>query len=258
MRFKDQVAIVTGSGRGIGRAALLGFAREGAKVVVNDVDEAPAKEVLREVEAAGGQGIACPGSVTDRAAVKRMVDDAVAAFGTVDILVNNAAVLITAMLPKMTEEQWDRCIDIDLKGVFNCLQAVAPVFMQRGEQNPTAKCNGKVVSVTSVAGLRGTIGSINYAAAKAGVIGITMSAAKEWGRYRVNVNAVAFGIVETRMTEAIRGTPKIKELYEQQTLMGYFATPEEVAPTILFLASADANYITGHVLNVTGGLHIGF
>lgn len=153
MRFKDQVAIVTGSGRGIGRAALLGFAREGAKVVVHDVDEAAAKEVLREVETAGGQGIVCAGSVTDRAAVKRMVDDAVAAFGTIDILVNNAAVLITAMLPKMTEDQWDRCIDVDLKGVFNCLQAVAPVFMQRGEQNPGAKSNGKVVKLNVTGGL---------------------------------------------------------------------------------------------------------
>ena len=258
MRFQDQVAIVTGSGRGIGRAALLGFAREGAKVVINDVDEPAARAVLREVETGGGQGIVCPGSVTDRTAVKRMVDETVAAFGTIDILVNNAAVLITAMIPKMTEEQWDRCIEIDLKGVFNCLQAVAPVFTQRAEHNPQAKCNGKVVNVTSVAGLRGTIGSINYAAAKAGVIGMTMSAAKEWGRYRVNVNAVAFGIVETRMTEGIRGTPKIRELYEQQTLVGYFATTDDVAPTILFLASADANYVTGHVLNVTGGLHIGF
>lgn len=258
MRFQGKVAIVTGSGRGIGRETALRFAREGAAVVVNDIDPDVAEETLAAIRALGGHGIAATANVADRAHVQAMVDATVAAFGTVHILVNNAGVIDTAMLWKMTEQQWDRVIDIHLKGTFNCLQAVAPLFIARAQQNPEAKSNGKVINTSSTAGLRGTIGQINYGTAKAGIIGLTMSAARELARYRVQVNAVAFGTVETRMTEVIRSDPRFADRYTRDIPLGYVAKPEDVAPPILFLASDDANYITGHCLNISGGLFMGY
>ena len=258
MRFEDKVAIVTGGGRGIGKVAALNLAAEGAKVLINELDKEPAQETLEIIKKNGGTGAISLGSVTDRAYVKSMVDTAVKEFGTVDILINNAGVTRTAMIIKMTEEEWDQVIDVNLKGVFNCMQETGKVFVRKAKENPDALCNGKIVNVTSVAGLRGTIGQINYGAAKAGVIGLTMSGAREWGRYRVNVNAVAFGVVETRLTETILQDPRFAEKYKSEIALGWFAKPEHVTPSILFLASADADYITGDVLNVSGGLHIGY
>lgn len=258
MRFQGKVAIVTGSGRGIGRETVLRFAREGARVVVNDIDRDVAEQVLAEVRAAGGEGLVSTADVANRAQVQEMVDATVAAFGTVDILVNNAGIINTAMLWKMTEEQWDRVIDVHLKGTFNCLQAVVPLFIERAQRQPNAKSNGKVINVSSRAGLRGTIGQINYGAAKAGIIGLTMSAARELARYRVQVNAIAFATVETRMTEVVRTDPRFAQRTLADLPLGYIAQPEDVAPPILFLASDDANYITGHTLNVTGGGFMGF
>jgi 3-oxoacyl-[acyl-carrier protein] reductase len=257
VRFKDKVVIVTGSGRGIGRETVLRFAREGARVVVNDLDADVAEQVLAEVRALGGHGIVSTADVASRTQVQAMVDATVETFGTVDILVNNAGIIDTAMLWKMTEAQWDRVIAIHLKGTFNCLQAVAPLFIARAQRQPEARSNGKVINTSSIAGLRGTVGQINYGAAKAGIIGLTMSAARELARYRVQVNAVAFGTVETRMTEVIRTDPRFAERYTKDIPLGYVATPADVAPPILFLASDDANYITGHTLNISGGLYMG-
>lgn len=256
MRFKNEVVVVTGSGRGIGRAVALQMAQEGAKVVINDLDEGVTQAVVNEIQEAGGQAIAVIGSVANRDDADRLIDKAVQKFGTVHTLINNAAVIRPAMIDKMTDEQWDTVIDIGLKGVFNCIRAVAPIFKERAKQNPESLSNGKVVNVTSVAGLTGTIGQINYGAAKAGVVGMTMSAAREWGRYRVQSNAVAFGVVETRMTETIR-RDKFADTYKSKIVLNRFARVEDVVPGILFLSSTGANYITGHVLNISGGYHIG-
>lgn len=257
MRFAGKVVIVTGSGRGIGRETALRFAREGARLVVNDLDADVAEAACAEIRAQGAEAIASTANVAHRAEVREMVDAAVATFGTVDVLVNNAGIVRAAMLWKMTEEQWDQVLDVHLKGAFNCLHAIAPIFIARAQERPDAKSNGKIINTSSIAGLRGTMGQVNYGAAKAGMIGLTMSAARELARYRVQVNGVAFGTVETRMTEVIRTDPRFAERYTRDIPLGYVARPEDVAPPILFLASDDANYVTGHTLNISGGSYIG-
>lgn len=256
MRFENQVVVITGSGRGIGKAAGLKMAAEGAKVVINDVNEEVAASVVNEIKNAGGQALAVIGTVANPEDANRLIDTAVKEFGTVHTLINNAAVTKAAMIDKMTDEQWDLVVDVGLKGTFNCIRAVAPIFKERGKENPEALSNGKIVNVTSVAGLTGTIGQINYGAAKAGVVGLTMSAAREWGKYRIQSNAVAFGVVETRMTETIR-QEKFADTYKSKIVLNRFATTNDVVPGILFLSSSDADYITGHVLNISGGYHIG-
>jgi|MGYP001237229711 3-oxoacyl-[acyl-carrier protein] reductase len=258
MKLKDKVAIITGSGRGVGQAAAQSFAREGAKVVVTDIDAEPAQETVKSIQEAGGEAMAFIGGTDDREAVQQMVDETVKKYGTIDILVNNAGIIKPAMINKMTVEQWNAVLNINLTGVFNCLQLVGNVFIQKAKQTPDAHSNGKIINVSSVAGLRGTMGQINYGAAKSGVIGITMSAAREWSRFHINVNAVAFGVVATRMTEVIRTDPRFSEEYRKQIPFGRYATPEDVAPAMLFLASSDADYITGQTMSICGGLHIGF
>lgn len=258
MRFKDQVAVITGSGRGIGRAVALHIAKEGGKVVINDLDETAAQSVVEEIKTLGGDATAAIVNVAEPKGADQLIEHAVKIFGTVHILINNAALIRPAMIDKMTDEQWDLVIDVGLKGVFNTTRAVAPIFKQRAKDNPDALSNGKVINMTSTAGLAGTIGQINYAAAKSGVIGMTMSTAKEWGKYRVQSNAIAFGVVETRMTETIRSKEKLTEIYKERIPLKRFATTEDVTPGILFLSSYESDYITGHVLNVSGGSHIGF
>lgn len=255
MDFKNEVVIITGSGRGIGRSVALKIASQGGKVVINDLDEDNALAVVSEIEEAGGKAVAVIGSIADRKVAEALVGKAVTEFGTVTTLINNAAVVKASMIHKMTDDDWDLVIDVGLKGVFNCIRAVAPIFIERGKQNPEALSNGRIVNVTSVAGLTGTVGQVNYGAAKAGVVGITMSTAREWGRYRIQSNAIAFGIVETRMTETIRGD-KFADGYKSKIVLNRFAETEDVVPGIMFLASPGANYITGHVLNVSGGYHI--
>ena len=256
MQVENQVVIITGSGRGIGRSIALEMAQAGAKVVINDLDEEVAFSVVNEIKKEGGEAIAVVGSVAEQETSERLVEMAVKEFGTVNILINNAAVTRPAMIEKMTNEQWDLVVDVGLKGVFNCLKAVAPIFKERGKLNPEALSNGKIINITSVAGLTGTIGQINYSATKAGVVGMTMSAAREWGKYRIQSNAVAFGIVETRMTETIR-TEKFEDVYKSKIVLNRFAKTDDVVPGIMFLSSPGANYITGHVLNISGGYHIG-
>ncbi|WP_017379062.1 SDR family NAD(P)-dependent oxidoreductase [Paenisporosarcina sp. TG-14] len=256
MQFDNQVAIITGSGRGIGRSLALEMARAGAKVIINDLDEEVANLVVEEIKKDGGEALAVIGSVAERETAEQLVKKAVQQYGTVNILVNNAAVTRPAMIDKMTDEQWDLVVDVGMKGVFNCIRAVAPIFKERGKQNPDALSNGKIINITSVAGLTGSIGQINYSAAKAGVVGMTMSTAREWGKYRIQSNAVAFGIVETRMTEIIR-TEKFEDVYKNKIVLNRFALTDDVVPGIMFLSSPGANYITGHVLNISGGYHIG-
>ena len=190
MRLKDNVAIVTGSGRGIGEAIVLRFAEEGAKVIVNDVNEADAKAVVDKVKAAGGQAIAVLGSVGDRAVVQKMVDTAVSQFGTLDIIVNNAGITRDAMLHKMEDAQWDSVIAVNLTGVYYGIQCAGRIMRDRGY--------GKIINISSTSAL-GNAGQLNYSASKAGVIGMTKTAAKELGPKNINVNAIAPGMIWTDM-----------------------------------------------------------
>lgn len=244
MRLEGKVAGITGAGRGIGRAVALAFAREGAKVAVVELDIEEGEEVAREIEAMGREALAIKGDVADRNEVERVVQRILEKWGRIDIWVNNAGVIRPAMLHNMTEEQWQTVIDVHLKGTFNCLQAVAKPMMEQR--------SGKIINVISAAGISGTIGQINYSAAKAGIIGLTKSAAKELGKYFINVNAVGPAAI-TRMTEKIYTDPKFAPKYLERKAIPRFVQPEEVTGAFVFFASEEANYITGQVLNVDGG-----
>lgn len=244
-RLDGKVAIVTGSGRGIGRAVAIAFASEGAKVTIAELDIEPAEEVVIEIKSRGGLAIAVPTDVSNRESVKKAVETTIKEFGQVDILVNNAGILRLNMLQKMTEDQWDAVLNTHLKGTFNCTQAVSTHMIERKY--------GKVINVVSRAGIQGTIGQINYGSAKGGMLGFTKSAAKELARYNINVNAISPGAA-TRMTEKIRTDPKLGQVYLEQIPLRRWAEPEEIAPAFVFLASDEASYITGQVLCVDGGL----
>lgn len=245
-KLDGKSAIVTGGARGVGRAVALAFAREGANVAINYTksDEA-AKAVVAEMEAMGRKGLAFKVDVAVRSDVKAMVDEVIAKFGGVDILVNNAGITKPAMLHKMTEEQWDAVVDVHLKGAFNAIQAVSQNMMDRGY--------GKIINVTSTAGLVGTIGQVNYSAAKGGVVILTKSCARELARKNINVNCISLGVVETDMTKTLQEDPKLRKIYEDRILLGRFAKQEDVTPPFVFLASKDSDYITGQILSVDGG-----
>jgi 3-oxoacyl-[acyl-carrier protein] reductase len=246
MKLQNKKAIVTGGGRGIGRAVALAFAQEGADVVINyRSNDVAAREVVDEVQKLGRKAAALKADVGNYQDAKSMVDQAVRELGGVDILVNNAGVSKPAMLLKMDEETWDQVIDIHLKGTFNCSQAAAN-YMKENRY-------GRIINVISTAGLYGTMGQINYASAKAGIIGFTKSASRELARHGINVNAISMGIITTEMTDKVRGDEKLKEIYLSRIQLGRFGEPEEVAPAFVFLASDDARYITGQVLSVDGG-----
>ena len=246
-RLDGKVAVVTGGGRGIGRAVCLAFAREGADVVLNYASkDQPAQEVVRMIQGMGRKAIAIKGNVAVRADVERTILAAVENFGKIDILVNNAGVSRPNMLYKMTEEQWDEVIDIQLKGPFLCTQVASKYMMERK--------SGKIINVTSSAGLWGTKGQINYSSAKGGIIAQTKSAARELAGYGITANVVQPGYVGTEMFDKVKADPKLLEIYTGRILLGRFAEPEEVAHSFVFLASDEANYITGQILCVDGGL----
>lgn len=246
MKLKDKKAIVTGAGRGIGRAVAIAFAREGADVLVNyQSNDAAAQEVVEAIHKIGRMAIAVKTDVSNYKDVQVMVERAVQELGGVDILVNNAGISQPALLLKMTEDSWDRIIDIHLKGTFNCAQAAA--------RHMKDKKWGRIINVISTAGLFGTVGQINYASAKAGIIGFTKSAARELGRYGITVNVVCPGVTATEMSTTVRTDEKLKDIYLARIQLGRFAEPEEIAPAFVFLASDDAGYITAQVLGVDGG-----
>jgi len=245
MRLQGKVAIITGAARGIGRETALLFAAEGAKVVICDLlDEG--EEVAEEIRSRGGEAIFYKLDVTDREAVKRMVDAVVERYGRIDILVNNAGITRDAQFLKMTEEDWDKVIAVNLKGVFNVTQAVAPVMVAQGK--------GKVVNAASVVALYGNFGQTNYVASKAGVIGMTKVWARELGRKGINVNAVAPGFIQTEMTARV--PEKVLQMVRERTPLGRLGTPRDVAYAYLFLASDESDYVNGAVLSVDGGLVI--
>lgn len=246
MRLQGKVALVTGGGGGIGEATAKRFAREGAHVAVNDANAAGAKRVAEEISAAGGTAMAVPGDVTQKAQVEEMVRQVTQAWERVDILINNAGINRDAMAAKMTEEQWDLVLDVNLKGTFLSAQAVLPGMRERGW--------GRVINTSSIGSL-GNIGQANYSASKAGVIGLTKTLALEYAKYGVTVNCIAPGATLTAM---LAGVPdKIKEQIIAKIPVGRIAEPSEIAAAHLFLASEEAAFITGQVLFVDGGMSVG-
>jgi 3-oxoacyl-[acyl-carrier protein] reductase len=246
MKLKDKIALVTGSSRGVGRAVALGFAKQGANVVVNYTsNENAANEVVETIQSMGGKAIAVKADVAQKAEAENLVNSAIDTFGRLDILVNNAGFTRPAMMIKMTEDQWDQVVDIHLKGAFLCAQAAG---LHMKEQK-----SGKIINVTSVAGIVGTVGQINYSAAKGGIISMTKSIARELARYNVCANVISLGIVATDMTETIRSDEKLKEIYMNRILLKRFAEADDIAPAFVFLASDESNYITGQLLCVDGG-----
>ena len=246
LTLTGQVALVTGAGRGIGAAIARGLAAEGATVYAGDIDGDAAKDSVRLIAETGGDAYPLMLDVTSESSVQAGVAAITAEQGGVDILVNNAGVTRPAMLHKMTDEQWQAVIDVNLTGLFRTIRAVSASMRQRG---------GAIVNVSSLAGRRGSIGQINYAAAKAGVIGLTMAAALELARYGVRVNAVAPGVVETDMTRTILTDERFREKYLQEIPLQRIGQPDDIADAVVYLVSPRAAFITGQVLSVDGGTY---
>ncbi len=270
-KLEGKVAIISGSGRGIGRATALKLAAEGAQIVVNDIDPEPAHDVADGIQALGSKAITCVGSVTEKDFADRFVSTAYREFGRLDIIINNAGYTWDAVIQKMTDEQFDAMLDVHLKAPFRILRAAAGPWREaaKKEAEQGKEIFRKAINISSVSGIYGNSGQINYSAGKAGIVGITKTLAKEWGRYKVNVNAIGFGYIVTRMTQAIEGTPLIidvggrqlpagipkKEIDKMEALipLGRGGTQDEAAGAVFLLCCPESNYITGHVLMVTGG-----
>ena len=269
-KLDGKTAYVTGGGRGIGRAVALKLASEGANVVVNDLDQAPADEVVAEIKAAGGDAAACAGSVNAEGFAERFIKTGVDAFGGVDIIVNNAGYTWDGMIHTMTDEQFDAMMDVHIKAPFQILRAagafIRPAAKKEAEEG--REVFRKVVNISSVAGTGGNVGQANYSSAKSAVLGLTKTLAKEWGRFKVNVNCVAFGFIETRLTEATDekktievdgnrvgvGVPKQNvEMMKMMIPLGRGGTAEEAAGGVYLLCSPESNYVSGQTLIVGGG-----
>lgn len=252
LSLANKSIVVTGAAQGIGRAIAELALKLGATVTAVDLN-AGALEAFRD-EAGADRVLPMAGSVADEAFAQRTIDEAVARFGAVHGLVNNAGITRTAMIEKMTKEEWQQVIDVHLTGSFFFLQAAGRHMLARARAGD--KTQGSIINISSDAGRRGTIGQINYGAAKAGLLGLTMCAAREWAKYNVRVNTVGFGVVETPMTETIR-SEKFAETYRAQIPLGRWAEPVEVARPVCFLLSDAASYITGQHLSANGGYTIG-
>jgi 3-oxoacyl-[acyl-carrier protein] reductase len=269
-KLDGRTAIVSGAGRGIGRSIALKLSAEGANVVVNDLDAAPAHEVVDRITAGGGNAVACVGSVVADDFGDRFVGTATENFGGLDIIINNAGYTWDTVIQKMGDEAWDAILDVHLKAPFRILRAAQPVISKAAKMEREAGLvvNRKVVNISSIAGLYGNAGQVNYSSAKAGIVGMTRTLAKEWGRYNVNVNAVAFGLITTRLTEVaadggatidIEGrelrvgvNPQVLAAMKSMIPLGRAGTTEEAAGSVVMLTYPEADYVSGQII-VTGG-----
>jgi 3-oxoacyl-[acyl-carrier protein] reductase len=243
VRLANKVALITGAGKGIGKATALKFSKEGAKVVVCDLDDAVA-ETVAQIRLQGGQAIGFKVDVTKPDSIEAMVKGALTTFGQIDILVNNAGIVQDAQLRKMREDQFDRVIDVNLKGTYNCTKAVV--------ESMIARKSGVILNASSIVGLYGNFGQTNYAASKFGVIGMAKTWARELGKHGIRVNAVCPGFIETSILDSI--PDKVIRSMEESVPLGRLGKPEEIANTYAFLASDEASYINGAVIEVCGGM----
>lgn len=271
-KLNDKVVLVSGAGRGIGRAVALKLASEGARVVVNDLEDGPAADVVAAIAALGGQAVACVGSVTGEGFAERFVGTAMQHFGRLDIIVNNAGYTWDGVIQRMSDEQWQAILDCHLTAPFRILRAAQPVFREqaKADQEAGRRIVRKVVNVSSVAGQFGNAGQANYAAAKAGIVGLTQTLAKEWGRLNVTVNCVSFGLIKTRLTTttadegvvaSIDGrdiklgiNPDLLASIERTVPLGRGGTPEEAADAIYLFCIPESDYISGQTVMCSGGL----
>lgn len=245
-RLDNKVVIITGAGSGIGRETALLFAKEGGKIVVADVDKKGGTNTAKDIRNEGGDGFFAELDVSNRDQSRQVVGDTLEKYGKIDVLVNNAGIVKDALISKMTEDQWDKVLSVDLKGPFNCIQAVVNAMDGHG--------TGEIINVSSIVGIYGNIGQVNYAAAKAGLIGLTKSLAKELGKKGIRVNAVAPGFIETPMTANV--PERFLEMMREKTPLKRLGKPDDVAYALLYLASDEANFINGAVITVDGGLTI--
>jgi 3-oxoacyl-[acyl-carrier protein] reductase len=270
-KVEGKVALVTGSGRGIGREVALKLSNEGARLVVNDLDKDVAYQVVEEIKKAGGEAVACHGSVTEPDFSERFIKTAVDHYKGVDIIVNNAGYTWDNVIQKMNDEQWYSILDCHLTAPFRILRAAQPVIraLTKAEQESGHEVFRKVVNISSIAGTTGNAGQANYSSAKAGVLGLTKALSKEWGRMKVNVNAVAFGLISTRLTEAtadseakidIEGrsikvgvNPGLMKQLETNIPLGRAGTPAEAAGAVFMFCIPESNYVSGQVLVCGGG-----
>jgi 3-oxoacyl-[acyl-carrier protein] reductase len=270
-KLEGKVALITGSGRGIGRSIALKLASEGARVVVNDLDAAPAQEVVDEIRKAGGQAVACVGNVTAPVFAERFVGTAVSEFKGLDIIVNNAGYTWDNVVQKLTDEQWYAMMDVHLTAPFRILRAAQPVIraLSKQEKDAGQSVVRKVVNISSVAGLFGNAGQTNYSTAKAGITGMTMTLAKEWGRMNVTVNCVAYGFIKTRLTVSAESdatanidgrdikvgvNPDLMAAMERMIPLGRGGSPDEAAGAVYLLCIPESDYISGQTLMCSGGL----
>jgi 3-oxoacyl-[acyl-carrier protein] reductase len=270
--LEGKTAIITGAGRGIGRAAAELFARHGARVVLSDIDRAPAQEAVGAILEANGEAVAVAGDVTDRAFPGLLVNAAIESFGGIDIIVNNAGYTWDAVIHKMTDEQWEAILAVHLTAPFRIIRAASEYLRETAKREKAATGAArarKIINISSTSGTRGNAGQSNYSSGKAGVIGLTRTLAKEWGQFNIQVNAVAFGRIETRLTQAKeKGETILREGVEiaigipgerlERTTpmipMGRAGTATEAAGAIFFFASPFSDYVSGQVLEVAGGL----
>jgi len=273
-KLEGKVAIISGSGRGIGRSVALKLASEGAAIVVNDLDEDPANDVVAEIEAAGGKAVACVGNVTAEDFGERFVRAALDAFGGLDIIINNAGYTRDAVIQKQSDEQFQSMLDVHVVAPFRILRAAAePIrLMAKKEAEEGREVIRKVVNISSMSGTNGNAGQVNYSSAKAALVGMTKTLSKEWGRYKVCVNCVAFGLIETRLTKAADGPDSkieiegrkiqagvpVQALSTLKTMipLGRAGSPDEAAGGVYLLCTPESDYVSGQVLLVGGGLSL--